>query len=89
MSGPGEPADPDEPAYTGPDEGVPDIAEELMAGFRRTPRGVSARFTSAQAGIVRNLVGQVAELVGGPEAAAAPQAPSTGPGAAWYPVTRR
>ena len=40
-----------------------------MAGFRRTPRGVSARFTSAQAGIVRNLVSQVAELVGGPEAA--------------------
>ena len=50
-----------------------------MAGFRRTPRGVSARFTSSQAGIVRNLVSQVAELVGGPEAASAPPA---GPGGA-------
>ena len=79
MSEPGVPADPDEPGDTDPDVGVPDIAEEIMAGFRRTPRGVSARFTSAQAGIVRNLVGQVAELVGGPEAASAPPA---GPGAA-------
>ena len=52
----------------------PEIAEELMAGFRRTPRGVSARFTSAQAGILRNLVGPVAELVGGPGAAEAPPA---------------
>jgi Domain of unknown function (DUF2017) len=78
VSEPGVPADPAEPGYTDPDVGVPDIAEEIMAGFRRTPRGVSARFTSAQAGIVRNLVGQVAELVGGPEASAAP----TGPGAA-------
>ncbi len=43
-----------------------------MAGFRRTPRGVSARFTPAQAEIVRNLVGQVAELVGGAGAASEP-----------------
>jgi Domain of unknown function (DUF2017) len=48
-----------------------------MAGFRRTPRGVSARFTSAQAGILRNLVGQVADLVGGPGAAQAPAAAGT------------
>jgi Domain of unknown function (DUF2017) len=47
-----------------------------MAGFRRTPRGVSARFTPAQAGIVRNLVGQVAELVGGAGAASVPQSPA-------------
>jgi Domain of unknown function (DUF2017) len=53
---------------------APEIAEEIMAGFRRTPRGVSARFTSAQAGILRNLVGQVADLVGGPGAAEAPPA---------------
>jgi hypothetical protein len=53
---------------------VPQIAEEIMAGFRRTPRGVSARFTSGQAGIVRSLVGQVAELVGGPGAASEPPA---------------
>jgi len=52
-----------------------------MAGFRRTLRGVSARFTPAQAGIVRNLVGQVAELVGGPGSASAdgPDGPG-GPG---------
>lgn len=43
-----------------------------MAGFRRTSAGVSARFTPAQAGIVRSLVGQVAELIGGPGASTAP-----------------
>ena len=48
---------------------APEIAEEIMAGFRRTPRGVSARFTSGQAGVLRNLVSQVAELVGGQGAA--------------------
>jgi hypothetical protein len=51
---------------------APEIAEEMMAGFRRTPRGVSARFSASQAGILRNLVAQVAELVGGPGAAEAP-----------------
>jgi hypothetical protein len=56
---------------------APEIAEEIMAGFRRTPRGVSARFTAGQAGIIRNLVGQVADLVGGPGAADAP--PARGP----------
>jgi hypothetical protein len=67
---------------SGPDEdgGAPEIAEETMAGFRRTARGVSARFTSAQAGIVRSLAGQVAELVGGPGAAEAPQEPAAGEG---------
>ena len=49
-----------------------------MAGFRRTQRGVSARFTPAQAGIVRNLVGQVAELVGGAGAASVPPSPADG-----------
>jgi hypothetical protein len=56
---------------------APEIAEEIMAGFRRTARGVSARFTAGQAGILRNLVAQVAELVGGPGAAQAP--PADGP----------
>ncbi len=56
----------------GDDADAPEIAEEIMAGFRRTPRGVSARFTAAQAGILRNLVAQVAELVGGPGSAEAP-----------------
>ena len=62
MSDPGEHGD------------APEIAEEIMAGFRRTTRGVSARFTSGQAGIIRNLVAQVAELVGGPGAAEPPPA---------------
>jgi uncharacterized protein DUF2017 len=60
----------------GDEAGAPEIAEELMAGFRRTPRGVSARFTAGQAGILRNLVAQVAELVGGPGSAEAPPAAS-------------
>jgi hypothetical protein len=41
-----------------------------MDGFRRTSGGVSARFTPAQASIVRTLVSQVAELVGGGETGA-------------------
>jgi Domain of unknown function (DUF2017) len=49
-----------------------------MAGFRRTPRGVSARFTADQASILRNLVAQVADLVGGPGSAEAPPAGSPG-----------
>ena len=68
MSDPGDHAD------------APEIAEEIeeiMAGFRRTARGVSARFTADQAGILRNLVAQVAELVGGPGSAEAP--PAGGP----------
>ena len=35
-----------------------------MAGFRPVSGGVSARFASTQAGIIRSLVGQVADLVG-------------------------
>ena len=65
MSGPGDHAD------------APEIAADIMAGFRRTPRGVSARFTAGQAGILRNLVAQMAELVGGPGSAEAP--PAGGP----------
>ncbi len=58
-------------AGLGPEPGRPAAAdegeEEGTAGFRRTREGVSARFTAAQAGIVRGLVSQVAELVGGDE----------------------
>jgi hypothetical protein len=57
---------------------APEIAEEIMAGFRRTSRGVSARFTAGQAGILRNLVAQVADLVGGPGSAEAPPEDSPG-----------
>jgi hypothetical protein len=55
-------------------------ADDMIAGFRRTSGGVSARFTPAQASIVRALVGQVAELIGGdpPE----PGAPGAAPGGA-------
>jgi hypothetical protein len=65
----------------GDDGAAPEIAEEIMTGFRHTPRGVSARFTAAEAGIVRSLVGQVAELVGGPGAAEEPQDPGGREGA--------
>jgi hypothetical protein len=37
--------------------------EELMAGFRRTPDGVTARFARPEAAIIRDLVEQVVELV--------------------------
>jgi Domain of unknown function (DUF2017) len=86
VSGPGVPAGSAEPGDTEPGTGTWDIAEEIMAGFRRTPRGVSARFTSAQAGIVRNLVVQVAELVGGPEAASARPSPADEAGGRLDPV---
>jgi Domain of unknown function (DUF2017) len=40
----------------------------VVQGFRRMRRGgVSARFAASQAGIIRTLVSQVAELVGEPE----------------------
>jgi hypothetical protein len=37
--------------------------EELMAGFRATSGGATARFGAAQATIIRDLVGQIAELI--------------------------
>jgi hypothetical protein len=43
---------------------------------------VSARFTADQAGILRNLVAQVAELVGGPGSAQTPPAGGPEPGEA-------
>jgi hypothetical protein len=51
-----------------PDEGL--SLEDLMAGFRGTADGATARFAAAQAAIIRDLVGQVVELVSGesPEA---------------------
>jgi hypothetical protein len=86
VSDPGVPAEQSEPGE--PSAGAPEIVEEIMAGFRRTARGVSARFTSAQAGIVRNLVGQVAELVGGAEGASGLQARAGGgPAEPWQAGT--
>jgi hypothetical protein len=48
-----------------PDEAV--SLEDLMAGFRGTSSGATARFAAAQAGIIRDLVGQVIELIGADE----------------------
>ena len=39
-----------------------------MAGFRATSHGVTARFAKPEAAIIRDLVWQVAELVGGSDA---------------------
>ena len=44
-----------------------------MAGFRRSAGGATARFAAAQAAIIRSLVSQVSELVGGE---GMPQAPA-------------
>ena len=68
-----------------PAGGAPD-EEETTGAFRRSRGRVSARFTAAQAVILRNLVSQVAELMGtaaDPDAAdpTAPGAPA-GPGTA-------
>jgi hypothetical protein len=38
--------------------------EDLMAGFRRSNGGATARFGAPQAAIIRDLVGQVVELIG-------------------------
>jgi len=56
---------------------------DVVQGFRRVRRGgVTARFDQTQAGIIRALVSQVAELVGEPGEAAAPGDPGRpgGPG---------
>jgi hypothetical protein len=45
--------------------GEAEQAEASMAGFRASSGGVTARFAAAQARIVRDLVGQVADLLGG------------------------
>jgi Domain of unknown function (DUF2017) len=53
-----------------------------MAGFRASGGGATARFAAAQAAIIRSLVSQVAELVGGEGVPAAPDPSATpGPGA--------
>ena len=77
-----------EPCRDEPDE------EEATGAFRRSRGKVSARFSASQAVILRNLVSQVAELMGGaaahPGAADAGAAdPSTaGPGADHGPAGR-
>jgi Domain of unknown function (DUF2017) len=57
--------------------------EELMAGFRATSGGATARFGAAQATIIRDLVGQIAELIGdGGQGGSAPAGPQAGPAGA-------
>jgi len=46
-----------------------EYAEAQVAGFRRTSGGVTARFAAPQARIVRDLVAQIAVLVGGEQPA--------------------
>jgi hypothetical protein len=50
-----------------------DDREEIAATFRPIPGGAACYFAPAQAGVIRSLVGQVAELIssemGGPDAA--------------------
>jgi hypothetical protein len=57
--------------------------ESDVAGFRASGGGATARFAAAQAAIIRSLVSQVAELVGGEGAGAAPDpSGAAGPDAA-------
>jgi hypothetical protein len=49
-----------------------ELAEALVAGFRATSGGVTARFAAPQARIVRDLVGQIAVLVAGDPASGQP-----------------
>jgi hypothetical protein len=44
-------------------ESADDYDDEVAATFRPIPGGASCRFAPAQAGVIRSLVGQVAELV--------------------------
>jgi hypothetical protein len=57
--------------------------ESDLAGFRASGGGATARFAAAQAAIIRSLVSQVAELVGGQDVPAGPDpSASAGPAAA-------
>jgi hypothetical protein len=63
-----------------PDEGA--SLEELMGGFRRARDGATARFGAAQAAIIRDLIGQVIELLGESSDPGGEAEGGTGPGAA-------
>jgi hypothetical protein len=58
----------DQPRFVtdgGPEPDEAASLEELMARFRRTADGATARFATVEAAIIRDLVGQVVELIGG------------------------
>jgi Domain of unknown function (DUF2017) len=64
--GPDESAQPEDSAPTDESAQRPgDLGylEELMGGFRASGSGATARFAAAQADIIRDLVGQVVELI--------------------------
>jgi Domain of unknown function (DUF2017) len=61
----GRQEEPEQDGGQEPDEAV--SLEDLMAGFRGTSSGATARFAAAQAAIIRDLVGQVIELIGADE----------------------
>lgn len=54
---------------TGAEQGPDEVSnlEELMAGFRATSSGATGRFAPFQATIIRDLVGQIADLIGDDE----------------------
>ncbi len=60
----------------GRDEGI-DL-EELMAGFRATSSGAAARFAAGEATIIRDLVGQIADLISDDEPGGAFAGPDAG-----------
>jgi hypothetical protein len=68
-------------------ESAEDYDDEIAATFHPIPGGASCRFAPAQAGVIRSLVGQVAELVRSdtgidpaqPRAAAEPDLSSSAP----------
>jgi hypothetical protein len=65
----------DQPRFvtdSGPEPDENATLEDLMAGFRRTSGGATARFGADQAAIIRDLVGQVVELIGGDALEAGP-----------------
>jgi hypothetical protein len=65
--------EPEQESEQEPDEAA--SLEDLMAGFRGASGGATARFAAAQAAIIRDLVGQVIELIGadaGDDAATGP-----------------
>lgn len=66
-AGPDEPFGAQEPDGLDEDDSADD-SEELAATFRPIPGGAACYFAPAQAGVIRSLVGQVAELVRGDSA---------------------
>ena len=60
-------------------ESADDYDDEIAATFHPIPGGASCRFAPAQAGVIRSLVGQVAELVRSDTGIEPAQAPAAQP----------